>query len=227
MKAVLALIVIYVGTFFLAIQGASQNPAQAPSQNDSPQNQSASVKAAIDPVKDADIRSLMELVGARDQMQDAVSNSTEQYKERLLATVPNNDKGQAFVNAFAASYQKKFDVDQVTEQIVGIYDRHFTDEEIKGLLQFYGSPLGQKVAAEMPKIAREIQAASHTEGAKAAKEALQALKAQNPEIGQSARLGNGNGNGNGNGARRWQQRPRARQQDQSQQAAQQSDPPQP
>jgi len=226
MKAVLALIVIYVGTFFLAIQGASQNPAQASSESASAQGQTAGAKpAGIDPVKDADIRSLMELVGARDQMQDAVSNSTEQYKEKLLVTVPNNDKGQAFVSAFADSYQKKFDVNEVTEQIVGIYDKHFAEDEIRSLLQFYGSPLGQKVAAEMPKMGREIQAASRTEGAKAAKETLQALRAQNPEIGQSARLGNGNTNGNGNGARRWQQR-RARQ-EQSQQAAQQSDPPQP
>jgi len=64
---------------------------------------------------------------------------------------------------------------------------------------------------------REIQAASRATGAKAAKDALQALKAQNPEIGQSARLGNG--------PRRWQPGARA-QQGQSQQAAQQPDPPQ-
>ena len=223
MKAVLALIVIYVGTFFVAIQGASQNQVQAAPQSAAAQDQTATIKqTAMDPAKETDIRSLMELVGARDQVQDAVSNSTEQYREKLLATVPNNDKGQAFVNAFAESYQKKFDVDQVTGQIVGIYDKHFTEDEIKALLQFYGSPLGQRVAAEMPKIAREIQAASRATGAKAAKETLQALKAQNPEIGQSARLA---GNGNGNGQRRWQQR--RGQQEPPQQAAQQSDPPQP
>ncbi len=161
----------------------------------------------------------MELIGARDQIQDAVSNSSEQYREKLLATVPNNDKGQAFVTSFIASYQKKFDVDQMTEQLVSIYDKHYTDDEIKTMLQFYGSPVGQKVAAETPKIGREIQVVSRTTGAKAAKDALQALKAQNPEIGQSARLG-----GN-NGQRRWQPGTRA-QQGQSQQAAQQPDPPQ-
>jgi hypothetical protein len=150
-------------------------------------------------------------------VQDAVNNSSEQYREKLLATVPNNDKGQAFVISFIESYQKKFDVGQMTEQLVTIYDRHYTDDEIKILLQFYGSPVGQKVAAEMPKIAREIQAASRATGAKAAKEALQALKAQNPEIGQSARLNNT--------PRRWQPGARA-QQGQSQQAAQQPDPPQ-
>jgi hypothetical protein len=135
--------------------------------------------------------------------------------------VPNNDNGQAFVNAFAASYQKKFDVDQVTDQLIAIYDKHFTDEEIKGLLQFYGSPLGQKVASEMPKIGRETQAFIRAAGAKAAKDSLAELKQENPEIGQSARIGNGQGQN------RWQQR-RAQRAGQAQappqQAAQQQDP---
>jgi uncharacterized protein len=222
MKAVLALVIIYVGTFFLAIQGASQNPVSAAPQSAATQDQASAAQAKlIDPVKDADIRSLMELVGARDQVQDAVNNSSEQYREKLIATVPNNDKGQAFVTSFIDSYQKKFDVDQLTEQLVAIYDKHYTDDEIKTMLQFYGSPVGQKVAAEMPKIAREVQAASRATGAKAARDALQALKAQNPEIGQSARLNNG--------PRRWQPGTRAQQnaqQGQSQQAAQQPDPPQ-
>src|SRR5215475_8475354 len=144
MKAVLALIVIYVGTFFLAIQGASQNPVSAAPQS-ATQDQSPQAPArSIDPQKETDIRSLMELVGARDQVQDALNNSTEQYREKLFATIPNNDKGQAFVTSFADSYQKKFDVNEVTEQLVAIYDKHYTDDEIKTLLQFYGSPVGQK-----------------------------------------------------------------------------------
>ena len=210
MKAVLALIVVYVATFFIVIQGTSPNPLQAAAQN----SKAASAQAnSIDSVKEADIRSLMELVGAHDLVQDGENAAVEQAREKILATVPNNEKGQAFVNAFAAGYQKKFDVDQVTEQLVVVYDRHFTDDEIKGLLQFYGSPLGQKVAVEMPKINREIQAAIRSTGSKAAQETLAELKQQNPEVGQSARLGNGQG--------RWQQR---RAQQPTQQSAQQQDP---
>jgi hypothetical protein len=209
MKAVLALIIIYVGTFFLVIQGASQNPVQALPQS----NSSAGPSNSMDATKETDIRSLMELVGARDMVQDGASNAIEQSREKLLASVSNNDKGQAFVKAFAASYQKKFDVGQVTEQLVSVYDKHFTQEEIKGLLQFYGSPLGQKVASEMPKISREIQSATRAAGNKAAKEALAELKQQNPEVGQSARLGLGQS--------RWQQR---RGQQQSQQSAQRQPP---
>jgi hypothetical protein len=193
MKAVLVLIIIYVGTFFVAIQGASQNSVQASAQATSSAQDAAGQFQAkpIDAAKDADIRSLLELVGARDQVQDGVNNATEQFRPNLLETVPNNDKGQAFVDAFLASYQKKFDSNQVTDQLVGIYDKHFTEEEVKGLLQFYGSPLGQRAASEMSKITREIQAASRVASNRAAKESLQALRAQNPEIGQSARLGIG------------------------------------
>jgi hypothetical protein len=224
MKAVLALIIIYVGTFFLVIQGASQNSVQASPQSVAPAQDIAAPQAnsSIEPAKEADIRSLMELVGARDILQDGANMAIEQSREKLLATVPNNDKGQAFVNAFGASYQKKFDVDQVTNQLVGIYDKHFTEDEIKGLLQFYGSPLGQKVAVEMPKIGRETQAATRAASAKAAKDALAEMKQQNPEIGQSARLGNGQGQG------RWQQQRRGPQRGQEQpsqqQAAQQQNP---
>jgi uncharacterized protein len=224
MKAVLALVIIYVGTFFLVIQGASQDSVQASHQSTAPARGNATAaqsNSSIDPAKLADIRSLMELVGARDLVRDGANTAIEQSREKLLASVPNNDKGQAFVNAFAASYQKKFSVDEAADQVVGIYDKHFTDDEIKGLLQFYGSPLGQKVAAEMPKIGRETQAAIRAISAKAAKESLAEMKQQYPEIGQSARLGNAQAQG------RWQQRngqqPRQGQAS-PQAAAQQQDP---
>jgi len=214
MKAVLALVLLYVGTFLVVIQGASQNQIQAAPQNAvaAQENSQQGRAKSIDPVKESDIRALMELVGVRDQVQDGVSASAEQYREKLLATVPNNEKGQAFVDAFVASYEKRFDPDKVTDQVVSIYDKHYTDEEIKGLLQFFGSPLGQKVAAEMPKIGREVAAAGREAGNQASREALQALKTQNPEIGQSAHLGNGQ--------RRWPQRGQAQSQSPSRSQAQ-------
>jgi uncharacterized protein len=213
MKALLALLVIYVGAFLVAIQGGTPASVEASAQNTA--KPSASDSPAIDPAKEADIRSLLELVGAHDQVQESVNFTAEQYRERLLATVPNNEKGQAFVNAVINDYEKKFDVDQITEQLVAIYDKHYTSQDIKGLLQFYGSPLGQKVAAEGPKISREIQEATRSTASKAVKEALQETKEQNPGVGQNARL---------NPAQhpRMQQR---RQQDQQQQTAQQQDQP--
>jgi len=189
MKAVLALVLIYIGTFFVAIQGASQNPVQAATQNPEGQDQAAPAKAApIDPAKSADILSLMELLGVHDSVQDAVVKGSEQFRENLLASVPSNDRGQAFVNEFVDKYQKKFNADDVTDEIAAIYDKHFTADEIKGLLQFYGSPLGQKYAAEMPKVTTESTAAGRAHSTRVAREVLQDLRKEYPGVGAQARL---------------------------------------
>ena len=167
MKAFLVLAAIYVGAFLIAIQGASQTSAEGVGRK-------AEV-SHIDPAKEADIRSLMELAGARRVVQDAAARNAAQIRENLVATMSANDRGQRFVEAFVADYQKKFNPEEVTRQLVGIYDKHFTDDEIKGLLQFYGSPLGRKFAAEAPKITSEIQEADRAVGTQVAKDVLQDL----------------------------------------------------
>jgi hypothetical protein len=187
MKAALALLIIYVGAFLVAIQGGSSTSVEAAGQTAAGKNAGVSA-STIDPAKESDIRALLELAGAHDQIQDSVTNSAEQYRERLSTSVPNSDKGQSFVNTVITGYEKKFDVDQVNEQLVAVYDKHYSADEIKGLLQFYGSPLGQKVAAEGPRIAREIQQVTRAASAKAVKEALAETRQQDPEIGATAKL---------------------------------------
>jgi hypothetical protein len=195
MKAVFALIIIYVGTFLVAIQGASNTPVQAAHQEATAVAKPAPA-GAIDPQKDSDIRSLLELIGARDMIQEAATNSTEQYRQRLTSLAPNDEKAQEFINSYLAVFQKKFDADAVADQLVTIYDKHYTAEEIKGLLQFYGSPLGQKVATELPKISKEIQLTDRTITNQAAKEAWQEFHAQNGDTNGKRPLA---------GRRRWQQ----------------------
>jgi hypothetical protein len=186
MKAFLVLVVLYVGAFLIAIQGASQSPVEAAPQGHA--SAALPVGSSLDSTKEADIRSFMELVGARDTIQDATTRGTEQFRENLTASMPPSGRGQQFVNAFVADYQKKFNPDDVTSQLLAIYDKHFTDDEIKSLLQFYGSPLGQKFAAEMPKIAAETQAVNRTVSTRVAKEVLQDLRSQYPGISSQARL---------------------------------------
>jgi hypothetical protein len=168
----LVLVVIYVGAFFIAAQGASQNPVEAWS------NGRGSAAIRIDAGKRADIRSLMDVVGTRDEQRNATARQAEEFKGNLVSALPDKHGGQAFVNTLVKDYQKKFNADAVNEQVVAIYDKHFTDDEIKGLLQFYSSPLGRKFAAEMPKIAAEAQAANRAEGTRTATEVVQELPQQ-------------------------------------------------
>jgi hypothetical protein len=181
MKAALALIVIYIAAFIVATQGGSQNPVQA---SPSGANISATSKS-MDPEKEADLRSLLQYVGAKDQLQSVASESAAQYREKLNASVKNvadNSKRQELVTVASGSFQKNFDQQRALQQIAAIYDKHFTDDEIKGLLDFYSSPLGQKFAAESPKINKEIQAVQVSATNSATRESLLTLKSQNAEV---------------------------------------------
>jgi hypothetical protein len=61
--------------------------------------------------------------------------------------------GQQLPCVPAGYWQNFVDADgvkQLTERMIPIYQKHFTADEVAGLLKFYRSPLGQKVIAEMP-----------------------------------------------------------------------------
>ena len=179
MKAVLALIVIYVGTFLVTIQGASNHSVEA-SEQTSPQG-----GMGVDPAKEKDIRSLLELINAREAVRDSASAAADQYRQKVVETSTNNDRAQLSTSEYMAEFQKRFDADAVTGQLVGIYGKHFTEDEIKGLLEFYNSPLGQKLAEEMPKISRESQRSADMASSQAARLAWQDLRAEYPNVSEN------------------------------------------
>jgi len=179
MKAALALIVIYIAAFIVATQGGSQNPVQASATNN------FATSKSVDPEKEADLHSLLQYVGAKDQLQSAASESAAQYREKLGASVKNvadDSKRQELITVASGSFEKNFDQQRALQQIAAIYDKHFTDDEIKGLLDFYSSPLGQKFAAESPKINKEIQAVQALAAGSATRESLLMLKSQNADV---------------------------------------------
>jgi hypothetical protein len=189
MKAALALIVIYIAAFIVATQGGSQNPVQA---SPSGANTLATSKS-MDPEKAADLHSLLQYVGAKDQLQSVVSESAAQYREKLSASVKNvadDSKRQELITVASGNFQKNFDQQRAMQQIAAIYDKHFTDEELKGLLDFYSSPLGQKFAAESPKINKEIQAVQASATNSATRESLLTLEPQNAEVDTPEVAGN-------------------------------------
>lgn len=180
MKAVFALIAIYVATFIIATQGASQNPVQASAPSD---NIVASSKS-IDPAKAADLRTLLEFTGAKEQLKAVAIDSAAQYREKLRASAPeplnisSSTDRQVLIKAAESTFQKNFDQQRALQQITGIFDKHFSEDEIRGLLDFFSSPLGQKFAAESPKIAREISAVQSAAAANAARESLRTLQSE-------------------------------------------------
>jgi hypothetical protein len=59
-----------------------------------------------------------------------------------------------------------------------IYASHFTEPELKQLLTFYQSPLGQKVIAEEPKAADETMASAGTWADNLSEEVINKMRAE-------------------------------------------------
>jgi hypothetical protein len=53
------------------------------------------------------------------------------------------------------------------EMVVPIYDKHLSAEDVKGLIAFYESPLGQRTIEALPAIAREAYDAGAQRGREA------------------------------------------------------------
>ncbi len=104
--------------------------------------------------KEQDIRKLLDVSGSgklgvqiATQMLGQFSHLFPQVPQEFWSQVENDMKPQDLVDL-----------------IVPIYDRHFTDEDIKGLIAFYQSPLGRKLVDQMPQISAESMAAGQEWG---------------------------------------------------------------
>jgi uncharacterized protein len=54
--------------------------------------------------------------------------------------------------------------DELNDMIAGVYDRHFSTEELRQLLAFYETPLGRKLLASQPSIMQESMVAGQEWG---------------------------------------------------------------
>lgn len=86
------------------------------------------------------VRQLMEVVGVG-KMLSQMNSQAVTVMQQSLPCIP-------------ASYWQGYMDANGTQQFIGrlvpIYQRHFSADEIDGMLKFYRSPLGQKVITEMP-----------------------------------------------------------------------------
>jgi hypothetical protein len=65
------------------------------------------------------------------------------------------------------------------------YDKYLTDDEIKGLIAFYQTPLGQKTLTVLPQLTIELQTKGLEAGEQAGRESMQEVLAEHPDLARS------------------------------------------
>ena len=117
---------------FIAAAAHAQAPAPAPT--------AGAVAAA---------RELIVVKGGAAMFEPVIPGVIETAKNSLLPTNPNLTKE---LNDVAAQLRKDYDNKkaELVYEVAVIYAKHFTEQELKDLVTFYKSPLGQKMLKEEP-----------------------------------------------------------------------------
>jgi hypothetical protein len=91
----------------------------------------------------------------------------------------------AVPEAVWADMRAEMRMDEFTGLIVPIYMKHLTDEDVRGMITFYESPLGRKLVQVQPLIIRDSMAAGRQWGEAAAGRVIRRLQ----EKGYSGKSG--------------------------------------
>ena len=116
----------------------------------------------IEPSFRSDIHKLLEITGSAQMGVQVASLMTSQMLEGLKKSDPSiPDRALELAKqVFDAEFAKAFNgPDSIVEELVVIYAKHFTHEEVRGLLTFYSSDLGGKVIVSMPAVVQQSAAA--------------------------------------------------------------------
>ena len=190
MRTLLVGCALFSGAFLIVAHSPSVRviAQEKPSAPTKPLSQAParSVSAAtVNPQKEARIRELMDVTGAKDLGQQLIEAGMEQFRSSVMDSQPDNPRAKQFVEAFVARFQKHFDASSLNERVIPIYDKYLTAEDLQGLLDYYHSPLGQRMLKVLPEVTRESQAAGFALGQKAAQETMDELKTDFPEFAGS------------------------------------------
>ena len=143
---------------FCAASPALAQSTTAPATSSKPAPSAAAPAEKLDPAKDQAIRHLLDLTEISkmgENISQAISRQVQEAVGRGLA----EDQVPKFMETFNGRFTAAAPPAKVTDAIVPIYAKHFTLEDIQGLIKFYESPLGTKLVKEMPQVVQESQAA--------------------------------------------------------------------
>ena len=103
----------------------------------------------------------------------------------LTNSFPAGEYRKKLIDLFFEKFHSKLDQQTIVDLAVPVYEKYYSDDEIKQLIQLYETPLGQKMLATMPKLMAELQAAGEKRGQELGRESMQEVLAEHPEMQQA------------------------------------------
>jgi hypothetical protein len=118
----------------------------------------------------------------RQQVDDMVQTT---LKPQVTAALPPGDYREKLVDLFTAKFKSMMDMTQLVNQLVLVYDKHLTDDQIKSLIVFCSAPGGQKTCMALPDLMVETQSVGAKFGDEAGRKAMAQVLQENPNLAKA------------------------------------------
>jgi hypothetical protein len=155
---------------------------QNPPQKSAPAAAVSNDQKKIEPAKEADIRKLLQVTGTAALLEQTMQTMEKNVKPMMTQALPAGEYREKLVDLFFDKFHAKLDLQKFLDLAVPIYDKYLSDEEIKGLIQFYQTPLGQKALKALPQLTEELGEAGRKMGETLGRESMMEVLAEHPEI---------------------------------------------
>ncbi len=108
--------------------------------------------------KVSDLKNLFELMNSEKMIDDMMNNMLPMLTQQASVEIQSDDDKEKFEKymEFVMLEAKNLSKKVVNEEMVKIYDKHFTHEEIKDMIKFYKSPTGKKMLEKTPEMTSEM-----------------------------------------------------------------------
>lgn len=123
---------------------------------------------AVDPAKKAEINKMLELTGMNKLM--------DQMVDQMIASFQTNTATQEIPKEFWDKFRAKVKVNDLIEEMIPLYDKHYSLEDLKAVNAFYSTPTGQRLLQSMPVVMQESMAIGQAWGAKLGQQVIEEIK---------------------------------------------------
>jgi hypothetical protein len=173
----------------VSAQAVARTPQASPNQRaDDPRTPASSpgtdsiAPSKIDPAKEAAIRQLIDLTGGTTVVNQVMDGTQKNMRPMMVNMLPPGEYRDKLIDLFFEKFRSKADVRVLVNLAVQKYDKYLSEEEIKGLIQFYSTPLGQKTLSVLPKLMVELQGESMKWGEDLGRQSMIEVLSEHPEL---------------------------------------------
>lgn len=124
----------------------------------------------------------MDLAGTRLFVTQLMDGMEKSLKPLMIGALPPGEYREKLIDLFFTKFNSKGSPQQFLDLAVPTYDRYYSHEEIKGLIRFYETPLGQKLASVQPKMSAELQEVGRKWGEGVGRDSMVEVLAEHPEL---------------------------------------------